>query len=98
MNPTSHAAMSGGWAVTGRKAQRGWCGPEPSAARRLHGPPLSARKGLALTARGPQAPSTIGREADKKSRKKKMHPQEGQYSAADTLAAGPGTECGDETG
>jgi hypothetical protein len=28
MNPTSHAAMSWGWAVTGQKTW-GWCGPEP---------------------------------------------------------------------
>jgi hypothetical protein len=30
MKPTSHAAMSGGWAVTGRKTSEAWCGPESS--------------------------------------------------------------------
>jgi hypothetical protein len=44
--------MSGGWPSQAGKRAGVWCGPETSAARRLHGPPLSAREGLALTAWG----------------------------------------------
>jgi hypothetical protein len=51
--PTSHAAMSGGWAVPGGKTSEAWCGPERSdyTARRF--PP----KGLGLDGQGVADPA-----------------------------------------
>ena len=52
--------MSGGVAVTGRGGARGITRPARSGAEegRGHAAAASAREGLALTARGPQAPKT----------------------------------------
>jgi hypothetical protein len=58
MKPTSRAAMSGGWAVTGRKAPE-WCGPDVGRfVRRTTRSGAFRPKGLALTARGSQTPAS----------------------------------------
>jgi hypothetical protein len=54
MNPTSHAAMSGGWAVTGQKA-RGGAGRSPPSGRQ-HGPRFLPN-GLGLDGQGVADPA-----------------------------------------
>jgi hypothetical protein len=54
MQPTSHAAMSGGLASGPERG--GWCGPERSDYTAAAFRP----QGLALTRRGPQAPRNKG--------------------------------------
>ena len=63
MQPTSLAAMSGGWAVTGQKT---WV--VRAGAQRLHGPrflPRILHGGLALTAWGSQTPASHKRSQPK---------------------------------
>jgi hypothetical protein len=106
MNPASHAAMSGGWAVTGRRQGEG--DHPPPIFRGPRGTSGSARSGAeedrgnalpslasALTARGPQAPAS----------KKCNEPQadlekKGSRRSVSIATAQParGTDCRPETG